>query len=284
MTLNYDTAMQHRRTGKRHTYDVDKVQLYGVGVGLGADPTDTRQLAFLRDEGPRVLPSFASVAVFDVDFKLSLGIDWSKLIHASERVELAGNLPPSGTIVTDTRLEAVYDKPARNATLLVSTTTMHDARTGDLLGQLKGTSLARDFRIAGAPEGAPQALPAPPSREPDRFVDMPTSPQVALIYRLLGGRSLIHFDPDVARAQGFDGPIMHGLSTWGHACHGLVASVLDYDVDRLKSFAANFTAPVYPGETLRLSIWREADAVFFDAYAVERDRKVLGGGVAELRA
>lgn len=278
--LTYDHIMQHRRTGARHEYDVDKVQLYGVGVGLGFDPTDVRQLAFLRDENPSVLPSFASVAVFDVGFKLALGIDWSKLIHAAERLRLARPLPPAGAIVTDTRIDAVFDKPARNATLLVSKTSMHLADTGEYLGELEGTSLARDFRVAGAPEGRPDAPPAIPDRGPDLVVELPTSPQVALVYRMLGGRSLIHFDPEVAKAQGFARPIMHGLSTWGHACHAIVGNVLGYEPERLNAFGASFSAPVYPGETLVVRVWLDTDTVLFEAYAKERERRVLANGFA----
>ena len=277
---DYKHVLAHRQQGRLHQYDVTKVQLYGVGVGLGADPTDERQLRFLRDDDPQVLPSFAAVAAFNVDFQLQLGIDWSKLIHASQQVQLVRPLPSAGEIVADSQITEVYDKPARNASLLVTETTLRLADTGDALGTLRSTSLARDFRVDGAPTGAPVGLPPPPSREADTEIQIKTSPQVALVYRLLGGRSLIHFDPQVARAQGFQQPIMHGLSTWGHACHGVVATALDYQPERMRSFAANFSAPMYPGETLQLRMWIEREQVLFEGYAAERAQKVLGNGVA----
>jgi acyl dehydratase len=144
------------------------------------------------------------------------------------------------------------------------------------------TTLARDFRVDGAPEGPSRPKSSRPDRKADTVVSMKTSPQVALIYRLLGGGAKIHSTPSVARAQGFDGPIMHGLSTWGHACHAILRSVADYDVGRLRQYSASFTAPVYPGEELAIHIWVDGDEVFFETRVPARDRLVLGDGRALL--
>jgi acyl dehydratase len=277
-----DEVLKHRSTGVPYAYGVDKLQLYGVGVGLGADHLDERQLRFLRDEKPLVLPSFATVAAWDVGFTLELGMDWSKLIHASQRVVLPGPLPPAASIVADSHVSAAFDKPNINATLLVVNTDVRLADSGQLLAQLESVSLARDFRVKGAPEGRPSALPSPPAREPDGEVVLQTSAQVALVYRLLGGRSLIHFDPDVARAQGFEGPIMHGLSTFGHACHAVVRGACAYDPSKVRLFAANFAGPSYPGETLLTRMWKDDSRVFFETTAAETGRAVLGRGYAEL--
>ena len=110
-----------------------------------------------------------------------------------------------------------------------------------------------------------------------------TAPQVALIYRLLGGRSLIHFDPEEARAQGFDGPIMHGLSTYGHACHAVLQGACEYDVARLRAFGAEFSAPAYPGDNLETSLWIDGGAIAFETRVPERDALVLANGHARLR-
>ena len=61
-------------------------------------PLDEQQLDFVLEDRLKVLPSFATVAVWDIDFKLELGIDWSKLIHASQRMRMFGSLPTSGQI------------------------------------------------------------------------------------------------------------------------------------------------------------------------------------------
>ena len=152
--------MAHQRQAASHAYGIDKIQLYGVGVGLGLDPLDGNQLAYLSDQTPKVLPSFATVAAWDIDFLLELGIDWSKLIHAAQDVELLAPLPPAANLLADTHIEAAFDKPRRNATLLITQTVLRRADTGDDLARLKMCSLARDFRVTGAPTGGP-ARPTP---------------------------------------------------------------------------------------------------------------------------
>ena len=245
-------------------------------------PLDEHQLDFVLEDRLKVLPSFATVAVWDIEFKLELGIDWSKLIHASQRMRMFATLPPAGELIADSRFIAAFDKPARNATLLIDETVISDAATGKKIAEIEHVSLARDFRVEGAPEGSPERLPTPPQREPDEIVSLTTSPQVALIYRLLGGRSRIHSHPEDARSQGFDGPIMHGLSTWGHMCHLVIKQACGYDPARLTSFAADFKSPVYPGERLETRMWFEAEEIFFETLAADRGVVVLGGGYATI--
>jgi acyl dehydratase len=92
----------------------------------------------------------------------------------------------------------------------------------------------------------------------------------------------LHSEPAFARKAGFDRPILHGLGTYGVACHALLASVCDFDPSRLKSLFARFSAPVFPGETVRFEMYREDDAVAFRARVKERDRVVLDYGRAEI--
>jgi acyl dehydratase len=57
----------------------------------------------------------------------------------------------------------------------------------------------------------------PAGRAPDEVCDLPTLPQQALVYRLSGDYNPLHADHAVARAAGFDRPIVHGLCTLGIA-------------------------------------------------------------------
>jgi acyl dehydratase len=45
-----------------------------------------------------------------------------------------------------------------------------------------------------------------------------------------------------------------------------------------------FSAPVYPGETLRTEMWRQGNAVSFRCTTVERGKVVLNNGRAEVVA
>ncbi|MCH9675198.1 MAG: 3-alpha,7-alpha,12-alpha-trihydroxy-5-beta-cholest-24-enoyl-CoA hydratase [Gammaproteobacteria bacterium] len=265
-----------RKRESTPSYDEEKVMLYALGVGLGLDPLDEQQLEFVTESALQVLPSFATVAAWDIGFTLELGIEWSKLIHAAQHIETFAPMPARAQLRTTTRTLAAFKK--RAGTFIVNETDVFDQQTDNRLARLESVSLARDFFVEGTPEGSPPKRHAHPQRPADKIVSIETSPQVALIYRLLGGRSDIHSSPRAARAQGFDGPIMHGLSTWGHACHALLRSECGYDSTRMKSFSARFSAPVYPGERLAVSIWRADKEAFFEVTSESRDVVVLSEG------
>ena len=89
-------------------------------------------------------------------------------------------------------------------------------------------------------------------------------------------------DPAVAKAAGFERPILHGMCTMGYAGHAVMAAVCGYDGARIRSMQVRFTAPAYPGETLRTEMWVDGDVVSFRTRAVERDTVVLGNGRIEL--
>jgi acyl dehydratase len=62
-----------------------------------------------------------------------------------------------------------------------------------------------------------------------------------------------------------------------------VQTFADCDPARIASYQARFVAPVYPGETLLVDLWRDADVVSFEARVAERDVKVISNGKSVLR-
>ena len=100
-----------------------------------------------------------------------------------------------------------------------------------------------DGGFGGGTRPSPPVHPIP-ERAPDHVCDLPTRPEMALIYRLSADVNPLHADPEVAREAGFPRPILQGLGTFGVAGHALLRSVCDYDPARLKSIAGRFSAPV----------------------------------------
>ena len=86
----------------------------------------------------------------------------------------------------------------------------------------------------------------------------------------------------MARSANFEKPILHGLCTLGIAGHAILRTQCDYEVRRFRSLDLRFSAPVYPGETIRTEMWRNGDVVSFRASVVERDVVVLNNGRAEV--
>jgi acyl dehydratase len=67
-------------------------------------------------------------------------------------------------------------------------------------------------------------------------------------------------------------------------CRVAVDTLLDGEVERVTGYRARFTGVVFPGETLRISLWHEGDRVFLGAASAERDAPVLGNGILTLRS
>ena len=64
------------------------------------------------------------------------------------------------------------------------------------------------------------------------------------------------------------------------AGRAIVKACCGNDPARLKSLQVRFSAPVFPGETIRTEMWPDGERVSFRARAVERDVVVLNNGLA----
>ncbi len=69
MPINYEQLMALKNLGQKYSYSDREVMLYAYGIGMGADPMDERELAFVNEATltPRplkVVPTFASVAAW----------------------------------------------------------------------------------------------------------------------------------------------------------------------------------------------------------------------------
>jgi acyl dehydratase len=54
-------------------------------------------------------------------------------------------------------------------------------------------------------------------------------------------------------------------------CKAVVDAVLDGDVTRVAAFEVRFAGVVFPGETLRTSVWREGERLVLATTIDERD-------------
>ena len=65
MPLDPDKLMSLRLPDTEQRYTAKDVMLYALGVGLGHDPLDARELAFVYEKNLKVLPTFPVVLGFD---------------------------------------------------------------------------------------------------------------------------------------------------------------------------------------------------------------------------
>jgi acyl dehydratase len=66
--------------------------------------------------------------------------------------------------------------------------------------------------------------------------------------------------------------------------HALLKSVCDYKPPRVKAFAGRFSAPVFPGETIRTEFWKDGNIVSFRASVPDRNVVVMNNGRAEVQS
>jgi acyl dehydratase len=203
------------------------------------------------------------------------------VLHGETSVEIHAPLPVEGELVGRTTFGPIFDKGAGKGTVCYVTREIRDA-AGTLVATVRNSSFLRgDGGRGGSSE--PQRKPHPlPERAPDESVTLETTANQAMIYRLSGDYNPLHIDPEVAKAGGFDRPILHGLATYGVAGRAVLAALCGNDPARLKRLDARFASPVFPGETIRTDIWREGDGrASYRSSVVERDLVVLNNGYVE---
>lgn len=289
--------------GEEHHYDTRDTCLYALGCGLGADPTDTDQLKFVYEQSPgfSALPTYP-VVLGDGGFWLSdpqYGVDWSQVLHGEQGITLHAPIPVAGTVRSSATITDIVDKGADKGAFIYTRRDIHQvpdnaagttakSATGEkLLATLTSTIVARGNGGFGGPEQrrhtAP-ALSAMPESQPDHELDLQTSPSAALIYRLSGDLNPLHASPSAAAKAGFPKPILHGLCTLGVTGHALLKLCCGYNADAVNGLSLRFSAPVFPGETLRVSVWKTDPGQYrFQTRSVERDCVVIDYGSLTLR-
>lgn len=285
MPIDVNKALAAELDPIEFSWTSSDIQLYHLGLGAGADPLDQRELRYLIDETPQVLPTFGNVAASfhmtaapTVQFP-GIDIELAKVLHASEAVSVPGPIPASGTATSRQRFTEIWDKG--KAAVIVSETTVTDP-SGTVLWTTKRSIFARGeggFGGERGPSGSSGSSVSALDRAPDVEITLPTLPQQALLYRLCGDRNPLHSDPAFAAAAGFDRPILHGLCTYGIGCKAIVDNLLDGDVSQVASYGARFAGVVIPGETLQANIWKQDGKFIGVLTAPSRENAVVLSGV-----
>ncbi len=273
-------ALPPRETSAQHA--PRDVILYALGVGVGIDaPTDADTLKFAYEKDLAVLPTMGTVLAWPGFWMMDpkYGIDWKRVLHAEESLEVHGPLPTEGHVRGVLRMEDVFDKGADKGALLLTRRDLFEVKSGRLLATERRTLFLRGDGGRGGKMGSPPTPHAIPTRDPDLHVSLRTRRDQALLYRLNGDPNPLHVDPTVTAAGGFRTPILHGLCTYGVAGRALLQEVCGNDVARFRRMDCRFTAVVEPGDTLRTEIWHEDTGLAaFRTRAVQRDVVVLNNG------
>lgn len=256
--------------------------LYSLGIGLGEDPMDTDQLQFVYENGLKAFPSHSVVIAHPGPWVMrpELDINWIKLLHGEQTITQHKPLEPEKTYVGNYKVLGVIDKGADKGAILYQQKTLTEKDSGELASTVTSSYFLRGDGGCGNSGYEADPVSPVPDRDPDRIVEIATAKNAALIYRLSGDYNPIHADPEKAGKAGFKQPILHGLCSFGVATRAILQTYCKYDPSALTHVGLRFSAPVYPGETIAVNFWEEAEGLRFSASSKERGVKVLDQGLA----
>lgn len=283
MPLNYERVMAHRPADIAVAYGPRDCIIYALGIGIGMDPLDPGQLKFVYEKDLMAFPTMAAVlgrltGLGEPEF----GIDSRMVVAAGLKVVLHQPLATEGRLVSRPRVREVIDKGPGSAAILDVTRELTTV-DGKPVATIDNALLARKHGGFGGKVTEMTEPHAVPATAPDVAIDLPTPPNLALLYRLTGDDNPLHADPERARSVGFERPILHGAATFGIAAHAVVRHI-GYRAEELAGIEARFVRPVFPGDTLRTAIWREGSRISFECGVVGREGLVLTNGLATLRS
>src|SRR5882762_185526 len=241
--MNLDKLISRSFPPLEQAYSAKDTILYALGVGVGADPMDPKELPFVYEKSLRIIPSQASVIAYPGPWltESALEIDYVKVLHGEQGIVFERPLEPTATVRGEYEVLGVDDKGFGKGAVISFEKRIVDAKDGAIICRVRSTYFLRGDGGCGSwkqPATVPSELP---DRAPDRVVDLPTLPRQALIYRLNGDLNPVHIDPEVAAKAGFAKPILHGLCTVGIACFGLVQHLCAGDPARLAEIFVRFS-------------------------------------------
>lgn len=279
MPLDYEKLISMAPLDKVHEVTERDVILYALGVGA-------RELKFVYEDGIEVLPTMAAVIGYPGFFAKDpqYGLTWQKLLHGEQSIEIHRPIPAKGTFKAATTIDEIYDKGADKGAIMLASRVIYEEGNPDPVATVRSTSFLRaDGGFGDRGQGdPPKPHPIPSDTPPDDIVRLKTSEDQAMIYRLSGDYNPLHIDPEVAKAGGFDQPILHGLCTYGVVGRALVQSLCSGDPKRVRRMDVRFSSPVFPGETIVTEIWREGQGkAAFRAKVEERGLVVINNGLLE---
>ncbi|HTJ82933.1 MAG TPA: MaoC/PaaZ C-terminal domain-containing protein [Polyangiaceae bacterium] len=271
------------KTTKVHSlsYDWRTLATYALGVGAKKD-----ELAYLYEGTPggmKVLPTFAVIPAQAAVFECltATGGDFSMIVHGGQTVRVHEPIAQEGTLETTATLRAMYDLK-KFAQVIVDTKT---STAGRLAYETTWSIIFRGAGNFGGPRPVSEETPSvPKDRAADFRVEETTSPEQALLYRISGDYNPLHADPAFAEKVGFpQGPILHGLCTFGYLGRAVVRHAAQGDPSKVRVLAAQFRRPVWPADTFVIEGFNLGDGkVALTTSVKERNEAVLGGAYAEL--
>ena len=158
MPIAYPDVLQLTTDEERFVWTDQRAMLYALGIGLGSDPLNEKELPFVYENGLKAVPTFATVITFPIQALAKSGVNFARVVHGEQAVTFHRTVPPEGEAVGTSRVKGVYDKGADKGAILIVETALTLA-SGEPLVTLTSSIFAR-----GAREPDAACLHRPPAR------------------------------------------------------------------------------------------------------------------------
>lgn len=288
--IDVDQALGFQMENLESSYDERDLAIYALGVGAGKKPTDPADLHLVYErnsDGFYALPTYGVIPALNAIFKLAaegksapgLNYGLDRILHGEQYTEVLRPLPPSAQLEHKARISEIWDK-GKHAVVVTHIDTF-DKKSGEVLVKNDVSMVVRGAGGWGGERG-PSSDVEYPDRAPDAVITEKTDDSQALLYRLSGDWNPLHVDPEFATMFGFDKPILHGLCTFGFVGRAAIAAMAKGDPRTFKSIKVRFADSVFPGETLKIEVWKENDLkCLVRATVVERNKVCISNAVVE---
>ncbi|XP_062924773.1 peroxisomal multifunctional enzyme type 2 [Mobula hypostoma] len=271
---------------KVYTYNNFQPILYALGVGMTTKDPDHLKFLYEGNEEFCCLPTFGIIpaqgSVTDGFESLpGLNIDFTKMLHGEQYLELYKPLPTSGTLKSEGTIADILDKGSGAVIIL----DVHTYNGGDLICYNQFSTFVVGAGGFGGKRRSDKVkvIVQPPNRPPDAVISDATSINQAALYRLNGDWNPLHIDPTFASFGGFRKPILHGLCSMGFAARHVLKQFANNDVTKFKAIKVRFAKPVFPGQTIETEMWKEGNRIHLQSKVKENNEFVLTGAYVDLQ-
>ena len=213
-----------------------------------------------------------------------LRVDLLRLLHRGQEMRFFEPVRPGDLISARARIISIEDSAA-GETLAIGLDAAN--QRNQLVSQTSFAALIRGRRQR---ENGPTSNSAGRKSPADKPL-VTTARTIALDQTVRyanasGDRNPIHLDDSVARMAGLPGIIVHGLCTMAFASEVIVEHVCSRDPSRLRRLAAQFSHPVFPGDTITTTVWPGNNSGAASQFSYETRNAagvvVLRDGIAEI--
>src|SRR6478752_10850771 len=154
MPIKYDELMALKNLGQKYAYTDREVMLYAYGIGMGADPMNENELAFVNEAAatPRalkVVPTFASVAAWGAG-PGEMNLNRVMVVDGERDITFHKPLPSAAKITADSTVLDVFDKGKDKGAVIRHQTVLKD-ENGEKLATLVASRFARGDGGFGGP-------------------------------------------------------------------------------------------------------------------------------------